>query len=267
MVLYVTLVFCAFGAGALVYRRDLYEREPLGLIVLTVVMGIGAMWLAGVIEALTFDNVGISHPRAIAAVAALEEELLKFLVVITVILLVPREFNDPLDGIVYGSMAGLGMAIEESVYYLSDLLPGSFILPPAELTRVMGHLVMGGISGFGLGPAVLGWRRWPLILLACFFAATTLHFGWDWIVLSSTEADLEGPEAWRGVALMLAGLLLYGALTTIASAESHSLFAPASHPRLWGWPFVRHGAGSQPSASPGTSIPGGASRGRSTKSE
>ena len=233
------LGLCALGAAVLVYRHDLYEREPLLLLALTVALGAGGMWLAGQAEAWTLGVSRFTGARAIAAVAALEEELMKLLVVVAIALLARREFNDPMDGLIYGSMAGLGMAVEESVYYMRQLPPGKLLLPPAELVRVSGHLVMGGISGFALGMAALRRERWPLVLIACFCAATTLHFGWDWIVLSAPGAALGTREAWSGAALMLAGLLLYGALTAIASEQSHRLFAPGSPSRLWGWPFRR----------------------------
>jgi RsiW-degrading membrane proteinase PrsW (M82 family) len=131
------------------------------------------------------------------------------------------------------------MALEESLQYLKELPAGSIFLPPAELVRVSGHLVMGGISGFGLGAAALRWPRWPVLLAGCFVAATFLHFGWDWIVLSSPGPDVEVKQALRGSALMVAGLLVYGVLTMVASNRSHALFAPTSPPKLWGWPFTR----------------------------
>jgi hypothetical protein len=38
---------------------------------------------------------------------------------------------------------------------------------------------------------------------------------------------------------MLAGLLLYGVLTMIASEWSRVQFSPSTPSRLWGWPFNR----------------------------
>jgi RsiW-degrading membrane proteinase PrsW (M82 family) len=239
LILYITLGCCAAIAAWLVYRRDLYEREPLPLLVLTVALGAAAMWLAGTAEDWTFRLSGITGAYPIAAIAAIEEELMRVLVVLAVIVGARRHFNDPLDGIIYGSMAGLGMAVEESIQYLRELPTGTLYLPPAELVRVSGHLVMGGIGAFGLGPAILGWKRWPLILTASFGVALGLHFGWDWIVLSAPDQTPGTREAWAGTALMISGMLVYSALIMIASNRSRMLFSPSNPPLLWGWPFVR----------------------------
>ena len=47
MILYSTLGLCALAAAVLVYRHDLYDREPLPLLGLTVALGAGAIGLAG----------------------------------------------------------------------------------------------------------------------------------------------------------------------------------------------------------------------------
>jgi RsiW-degrading membrane proteinase PrsW (M82 family) len=240
LILYTTLACCAIGAALLIYRHDLYEREPVALLILAVAAGAGAMWLAGGIEGWTLNVFGIFNAYAIAAVAAVEEESLKLLVIVALMFFARREFNDPMDGIIYGSMAGLGMAVEESVFYLQDLPAGEYVLPPAELVRLLGHLVMGGISGFALGAAVFRKDYWLFKSAACFSAAVALHFGWDWIALSSSPA-LASVEAVAGSALMFGGLLLYGSLTAAASRHSHAMFSPLTPSQLWGWPFTRRG--------------------------
>src|SRR5262249_28751473 len=115
VILYATLLVCAFGAATLVYHHDLYEPESLPTLGLSVAFGIGAMWFAGRTEAWTFALTHISSAGAVAVIAAFEEELLKLLVVVGLICC-SRCVNDPMDGLVYGSMAGLGMAVEESIY-------------------------------------------------------------------------------------------------------------------------------------------------------
>ncbi len=98
-------------AALLVYRYDMYEREPWFMIVLAVGLGWAAMWLAGLAESWTLDRFGeVPRPDVIeAAVAA--------------------------------------------------------TLPPAEIIRVTGHLVMGGITGFAIGMARMSMKGWPFTLL------------------------------------------------------------------------------------------------------
>ncbi len=241
MILYSTLGLCALAAAVLVYRHDLYDREPLPLLGLTIALGAGAIGLAGRAEEWTFAALRLASPREIAAVVALLEELGKLAVVTAIALLARRAFNDPMDGIIYGSMAGLGMAVEESVYCLRGST--AKLLPPEEVVRICGHLVMGGIGGFALGMARVRRRGWPLAIPAGFAAAVGLHFGWDWLALSASARGFTEAQAGLAVALMLGGMLAYGALLTIASHWSHALFSPGSPERVWswGWPFDRMG--------------------------
>ena len=145
MALYVVLGLCALLAALLVYRYDLYEREPWYMIVLAIVLGALGMRLVGAIELVSLVLVD-SHVAA-AALAALHEEAARLLMVIAIALVFRSQFNDPMDGIVYGSMVGLGMALEESFYLLGLLEAPDVLLLPVELVRLFGHLVMAGIVG------------------------------------------------------------------------------------------------------------------------
>jgi protease PrsW len=241
----ITLALCAFGAAALVYRYDMYDREPPLLLALTVALGVGAMSLASHLEAWTFERSFVSSRAALAAVAAVEEEGLKILVVLLIAVTARREFNDPMDGLIYGSMAGLGMAIEESVSLLGGIsFAAARRLPPEELVRLCGHLVMGGIGGLPLGLALLRTPGWPVALALCPTLAIGLHFAWDWLALSTPREGWSVGATAIGITLMLSGLTAYGTLVALASEWSHRLFAPQRPGSLWGWPFnrVRRGA-------------------------
>jgi hypothetical protein len=113
---------------------------------------------------------------------------------------------------------------------------GSF-LPLEELVRLCGHLVFGGIGGFGVGRARLRQPGWPWAVALGFVAAVALHFGWDVIALRSESLR---PEATRdtmlGAVLMLGGMMLYGRLVIVASSWSQRLFSPGEIRRLGGWP-------------------------------
>jgi RsiW-degrading membrane proteinase PrsW (M82 family) len=238
VLLYFSLGLCALAAACLVYRYDMYDREPPGLLALAVGLGVGAMAAAGVLEEWTLSGERITREPAIAAVAALEEESLKLLVVAVIALLFRRDFNDPMDGLIYGSMSGLGMALEESSHLLRASHATGPLPPPAELVRLCGHLVMGGIGGFPLGLARVRHPRWPWALLGCVLAATGLHLGWDWLCLvAPASGELRPGQAVVGSLIMLAGMALYGALVDFASHRSRDLFAPGQPDRLWGWPF------------------------------
>ena len=236
--LYVTLVVCAVLAALLVYRYDMYEREPWYMIVLAGGLGVGAMWLAGHVEVFTIGLFGWSDV-VVSAVAATHEELARLLVVAAIALLIPRQFNDPMDGIIYGSVVGLGMAVEESIFFM-DLweTPGP-LLPPSEFIRLTGHLVLGGITTFAIGMARMRMRRWPVALAGCLGVSISLHFLWDWIAFSAART---GTMAWwqtlAAMAILLGGILFYGALVVQGSDWSRRVFAPDRPRSLWRWPFT-----------------------------
>jgi RsiW-degrading membrane proteinase PrsW (M82 family) len=236
VILYGTLVLCAIGAALLVYRYDLYDREPLRLLGLAAVLGAGAMALAGRSEQFTIERLGLEGHFALAAMAALQEETLKLLAVVALAVFARRHFNDPMDGIIYGSMAGLGAALEEGVAMLRGRPPGGAWLPPEEIVRLCGHLVMGGIGGFGVGQVRLRRRGGVLALGLGFGAAVCLHFGWDILALGGSLAP--GASLFAA-ALMLGGFLLYGRLVAVASSWSQQVFSPGRVRRLPFLPFRR----------------------------
>jgi len=233
VILYLTLGICSLGGAALVYRYDLYDREPPAMLALTVGLGAGAMALAGRLEAASFARLETDSTATLALVGAGYEEALKLLVV-ALLALLARSFNDPMDGLIYGSMSGLGMALEEGVAVLRAMPSGGGMLPPEELVRLCGHLVMGGIGGFGVGCLFFrGWKGMPGAT-GSFLSAVLLHFGWDVAALrAEAGTGLGGRESLLGAALMLAGLLLYGRLVVIGSRWSQQVFAPGLPQRLW----------------------------------
>lgn len=213
--MYFMLGACGLAIGLAAIRYDLYDREPWHMILLTVALGAGGMWVAAVVErsviqACATNLVIIEGPR-LALLAGFVEELTKLGVVAVVAMLVKRRFNEPLDGIVYGSFAGLGAAVEESIAVLQRLHDTQY-LPPQEPVRLVGHLVMGGIGGFGIGLIMMrSWRAAPAVLGA-FLAAVALHTTWDIAAFAdhtTAEPRLLTWHAAAPMALMLAGMLLY----------------------------------------------------------
>ncbi len=240
MILYAALAVCAVLAGLLVYRYDMYEREPWYMIVLTAAIGASAMWLLGYIEDFTLGIVG-EAPQPIviiAAVAATHEEFARLLIVAGLALFVSKQFNDPMDGIIYGSMAGLGMAINESIAYMNLWHSPGPLPPPTELVRLLSHLVLGGITGFAVGMARMRMVQWPRSLIGCMAVSIAIHFFWDWIALAAGCAgEMQWWQTVLGLTLMLSGILFYGMLVVVGSDWSRQVFAPHSLRSLWGWPF------------------------------
>ncbi len=135
-------------------------------------------------------------------------------------------------------MVGLGMAIEESISFLK-LHGNPSTLPPNEVIRLLGHLLMGGITGFGVGMFRMKMKFWVPAILGCLSFSVLLHFFWDIIAFRSIE--LGKATAWMKfwtIIVMFSGMFFFGFLVVVASEWSRQIFAPDEKHRLWGWPFT-----------------------------
>jgi RsiW-degrading membrane proteinase PrsW (M82 family) len=268
MVVYLVVLLAAILLGVLVYRYDMYDKEPWYVLLFALVVGYATFWGLGYVEDYTNARLGFyqsdGHTAGQAAVAASHEELAKLLVVVLVAVLFRRHFNDPMDGLIYGAVVGIGMAAEESVFYLrmsfsSGNPEPALDLIGREVTRVMLHILLGGLSGFGVGLVVehsrLG-RRWVLLLIGSLAASMTIHFLWDYLcgIPAAGGTSPAGELALRGsaVLLMLLAMGLFGAAVAYGSRLSRERFAPGSETRLW-----RRGESGGEGTSP---LPGGPGR-------
>ncbi len=225
ILLYATLAACAAVIILVVIRYDLYDREPWFMVLAGIALGAGFMFLAGlaqtsVIQAMHASGRLVSNGM-LAFLAGTTEELGKFAGVLVIALVSRRYFNEPLDGLLYGAFAGLGAALEESVWVLTrlDHLP---TLPPQEPVRLAGHLIMGGISGFGLGLFTIRSRRWLIATVASLLAAIALHAAWDIVAFDAADHFVRTRtlQPWHSgvpIALMILGLIAFRRMVTVAT--------------------------------------------------
>jgi RsiW-degrading membrane proteinase PrsW (M82 family) len=225
MLVYVTLFTCAALMVLLVRRYDLYEKEPWYMVLVAAALGVILMRFAGAVEdpLLAALKLPADHFAVKAAIVAGIEELAKLMVVVVIAVCFRRHFNDPLDGIVYGTLGGMGMALEESLLYIGLSVNKDALLLGAEVVRLFAHALMGGLLGFAVGltlrppdRAAPGRPHHRVALpLTCVAVAITVHFGWNYIAYRPTVAVVM-----RGVLmlLMLSLMLVWGA--TVAYAMS-----------------------------------------------
>lgn len=87
--------------------------------------------------------------------AAVPEEFFKLLVVVFVCMR-SREFDEPMDGIVYGAVASLGFASLENLLYIAGDDHSMRVASLRAFTAVPGHAFMGAIMGYYAGQARFG---------------------------------------------------------------------------------------------------------------
>jgi RsiW-degrading membrane proteinase PrsW (M82 family) len=150
------------------YSRDRYEPEPLGWVLKIFILGVFTVIPAAILES-PFPEGIISS----AIVAPVVEESLKFAVVYFTIFR-NREFDEPMDGIVYAAAAGLGFATLENIFYVMQEGAGVGLL--RAVASVPGHALFSCIWGFALGIAKFRpERQRPLIIASGLLGAMAFH--------------------------------------------------------------------------------------------
>ncbi|MDX2023157.1 MAG: PrsW family glutamic-type intramembrane protease [Deltaproteobacteria bacterium] len=161
MSLWVLLVGAApaMALMAFFYWRDRYEREPLPHVLAAFILGayalLAAQGAAGLVERFVTREwlaLGGTPARLFDAfvVAGLVEECAK-LIVLAGAVYHWSQFDEPLDGLIYGVAVSLGFAGVENVFYLARLGLGVAWL--RAVFAVPAHALMGAIMGFYLGRA------------------------------------------------------------------------------------------------------------------
>lgn len=179
--------------SALVWWCDRYEREPLAL-------GIGAfLWgaLPAVVLSFAVESM-LGVPTTIvgsalaediyvsSGIAPVVEELAKGIGLLLILLVWRVEFDNLLDGILYGALVGFGFGVTENVlYFMGALLEGGWgswgiTVLLRGVVFGLNHAFFTAFTGAGIGlarSAGLGWvRRWaPLIGLGLALLFHSLH--------------------------------------------------------------------------------------------
>jgi RsiW-degrading membrane proteinase PrsW (M82 family) len=212
-------LFLPFAVSAawlfFVRRFDRAQPEPLWLILATFGLGALAVIPAGFVEwawdslspyanptLLTFGGSPTALPIAFVGfvvTVGLTEEGAKLLATWS-LATHRREFDEPVDGMVYAAAAALGFAAAENVHYLAVGRVAGALVASRAFMSVPSHLFFSTIWGYGLGRRLVApkQRTWPLFLLAI-----SLHGLFD-ACLSITGGAL----AAIAVALMVASVFV-----------------------------------------------------------
>jgi RsiW-degrading membrane proteinase PrsW (M82 family) len=175
------IVICLF-----IYFKDKYNREPLGLMLLSFFLGMLAI-IPAIIMQLAFTKPvnqlmgeGIIHTAVFAfIIVALSEELSKF----AAIRLVPyrrKSFDDPFDGIIYSVMAGMGFATLENVGYVMEHGIGTGIL--RMFLSVPAHGTFAVLMGYHIGLAKFDVANKRKHMILAIFWPVLFHGAFDFFL-------------------------------------------------------------------------------------
>jgi protease PrsW len=230
----------AFGLFV-VRRLDRNEKEPWRLVLVAFAWGAivatsmviwGESLWGAIAERTLVPGPGLDASNAFSA--GLLEELAKGIAVLLLFLVMRNEFDDVVDGIVYGAAVGLGFNFMESIAYMTNLYAifspegaGGFAAGFQWYARQVlglffGHATYTALIGAGIGIArQLPGRRQKVIAIASgFLVAIAAHFSWDaWLAFFPVEGSvlglveihlrtliMTGPFTAAVVALLLSGI-------------------------------------------------------------
>jgi RsiW-degrading membrane proteinase PrsW (M82 family) len=171
------------------YWADRYEKEPKRLLAAAFLWGAMPALLVAIAVRIFFQlPVNLLGPEAIEAVRAglvapLVEEVLKGAAIIFIAVRYRLEFDNVLDGIIYGAMVGFGFAMTgNTLSYLGAFLLRGFgglssTIFVEGVLYGLNHALYSALFGAGLGYARLArhrWQRWSIPLVA-FVLAVVSH--------------------------------------------------------------------------------------------
>ncbi len=151
-----------------VWWLDRYEKEPLRLLAAAFVWGaLPAVVVAVILEIVTGASIasvvtlsqGTSNILSTSVIAPLVEEAIKAGALLGIMTFFPSEFDGVLDGIIYGSIVGLGFAMTENLFYFvsawseGGLESWSVVVLGRALVFGFSHAMFTSFTGIGLGMA------------------------------------------------------------------------------------------------------------------
>lgn len=186
-----------------IYLRDKYDREPLGLLLASFLLGAVSIGPAIIVELMMRKSGFISShiwAEAFIGVGLVEEGWKLFFV-----FALPwrrKAFNEPFDGIVYAVMVSMGFAMFENIMYVVQ--GGLGVAVMRMFTAVPAHATFAVIMGYFLGYARFSKKNEPLLMVLALLVPTLFHGAYDYFLMENSVQGL-----WAGAILsLIVGIIL-----------------------------------------------------------
>ncbi len=166
-----------------VYQKDKYDKEPKRLIIKSFLFGclaiLPAIFLETIYDQSLFPNLFL---YVFFGIALLEEGVKYFF--LKNYMYKKKEFNEPMDGIVYAVMISLGFATVENISYVFKYgEQGLFVAITRMFTAIPLHAVCGVILGYFVGLAKFNVDSNKLLFKGLFLAVL-LHCLYDYYIFA-----------------------------------------------------------------------------------
>ena len=177
------LAFCGY-----VIHKDRFDKEPKWLIILAFGFGIFSTFPAGVASVLggnfiVQDGNVINTALFAFLVVGLSEEFAKFFF-LRYILFNRKEFNEPLDGIVYAVMIGMGFATFENILYVAQ--GGLSVALMRMITAIPAHAIFAVVMGYYVGLAKFDLTHKTELMRKGLIYPVLLHGAYDFFLLQKS---------------------------------------------------------------------------------
>lgn len=162
--------------------------EPKKIILGTFVLGIltiGALLIIRETEFILFGKIEYSPFVNAFYAASFWEEVLKFCVLYFFCVRF-SDFNEPMDGIVYGTVASLGFAFYENITYvypIENFQDSLWISYMRSFTAVPSHALDGVIMGFFIGRHYFHKNKSKINIYLALIVPITFHGLYDWTLM------------------------------------------------------------------------------------
>lgn len=193
-----------------IYKKDKYEKEPIGMLLRAFFLGV----LAIPLDLVVVETINVMIPGSTVFYqaffeAGIPEELCKW-ALFMIFIWRNKNFNEFFDGIVYACFIGLGFACIENIMYVfgNETFGGAFATGVMRaLLSVPGHFLFAVIMGYFLGMAKFRpeqRRKYIILSLVCPMLA---HGLFDYLLMLSS-AFSENNLEWMGTLLFIVFLYL-----------------------------------------------------------
>lgn len=177
------LAFCGY-----VIHKDRFNKEPKWLMLLAFGFGVFSVFpavVSSVMGSRLFDVSGSFVNIGLYAffVVALSEEFAKFFF-LRFILFKREEFNEPLDGVVYAVMIGMGFAAFENILYVADGGIGVALL--RMVTAIPAHAIFAVVMGYHVGLAKFDLTHRTELMRKGLIYPILLHGAYDFFLLQKS---------------------------------------------------------------------------------
>jgi len=226
---------------SLVWWLDRYEKEPLSLAAAVFFWGAIPAVVLSLVAELVLDvpllvlGQGLAHEVISSSlIAPVVEEVVKAIALLGLLMFWRHEFDNVLDGIIYGALVGFGFAMVENVFYaFGSVADGSWgvVLPMRTLLFGLNHSFFTSLTGIGLGYSRLAgerWQRWlaPWLGLG---AAITFHAVHN---LGASLAELTCLTIVVSLVVDWGGVLVVVAIALFAARQESRVIAAELHAEI-----------------------------------